>query len=321
MAFFIAPGYDAGVFVFFDRKRGIILRSMTGFGSAMTRRDGYVVTSEIKSVNSRYLKTACRVSDGFSSFEQPIENLLHSEIERGTVNVAVEIHPETRQKSFSVTPAVIDYIEEGLKIRDQLAMKGIEIPLGTIADYLRLPGTIVDSSADAASECEKVWPLVEENLREAIRVFNGMRDAEGESMEANLHSLCQSLTALVAQVEEYAPGVVQAYRSRLQERIGKILEPYSQEIQPSDIIREVALFTDKADISEETVRFRSHLAQFDAAMNMSEPCGKRLDFLTQEMFREVNTIGSKANESAITNLVVAMKTQIEKVREMVQNVE
>ena len=140
-------------------------------------------------------------------------------------------------------------------------------------------------------------------------------------MEKAIRRHCGDLAARIAKVEELVPQVSARYREKLLERVSAIMSEHQLTVSENDFIREIALFVDKSDISEEIVRFRSHLEQFDAALKMTAPCGKRLDFLTQEMFREVNTIGSKANFSEITYWVVDMKTIVEKIREMVQNVE
>jgi uncharacterized protein (TIGR00255 family) len=144
---------------------------------------------------------------------------------------------------------------------------------------------------------------------------------EGRSMAADISANLETLRQLVRNVEILAPNVAPQYRQRLLERIGKIMEEQNQTLNETDIIREVALFADRVDISEETVRFRSHLEQFESAIASPESCGRKLDFLTQELFRETNTMGSKANDAQITKNAVEMKTVIERIREMVQNVE
>lgn len=293
------------------------MRSMTGFGAAATHVGGYVVTSEIKTVNNRYLKTALKISDGFSSLETKIDALLRQFIDRGTVNVFLRIRPEKAGARFQIDRTALDgYLSAAGAIADA----GSSIPPGTLADFFRLPGVIVDGTGED-DPAEAAWEPVEANLRTALAALEEMRVREGESMAANLRDLCAALTARIGEIEMLAPKVAEQYRERLIERIGKIMTERGVELNPADLVREVALFTDKADISEETVRFRSHLDQFDKAMKLSESCGKRLDFLTQEMFREVNTIGSKANQPEITKIVVEMKNVIERVREMVQNVE
>ena len=294
---------------------------MTGFGAATTHRDGYIITSEMKTVNNRYLKTSYRISDGFSSLETKLDAFLRDHIERGTVNLSLRIRPETVRAGYKITDAAADYIQAALAVRDSFAERAVDVPLGTIADFLRLPGAMTDMGQESADSNEALWPLIEENLLETLQALNAMRSAEGASMEKNLRSLCGLLAEKIGEIEKLAPTVAENYRVKLTERIGKIMAEHSMELEAASLVREVALFTDKADISEEIVRFRSHLAQFDTAMARGDSCGKRLDFLTQEMFREVNTTGSKANESAITNVVIDMKTTIEKIREMVQNVE
>ena len=290
---------------------------MTGFGAAATHVGGYVVTSEIKTVNNRYLKTALKISDGFSSLETKIDALLRQFIDRGTVNVFLRIRPEKAGARFQIDRTALDGY---LSAANAIADGGSPIPPGTLADFFRLPGVIVDGTGED-DPAAAAWGPVEANLRTALAALEEMRVREGESMAANLRGLCAALTERIGEIETLAPKVAEQYRERLIERIGKIMSEHNVELNPADLVREVALFTDKADISEETVRFRSHLDQFDKAMNLAESCGKRLDFLTQEMFREVNTIGSKANQPEITKIVVEMKNVIERVREMVQNVE
>jgi uncharacterized protein (TIGR00255 family) len=148
-----------------------------------------------------------------------------------------------------------------------------------------------------------------------------MREAEGESMKRDLTENLNELRRLIGEVEALAPAVVENYRRRLTERVAKILADEGATLEPSDLIREIAVYTDRVDISEEIVRFYSHLKQFEETMETEATCGKKLDFITQEMFRETNTIGSKANSPDVLARVVEMKSGIERIREMVQNVE
>ena len=191
--------------------------------------------------------------------------------------------------------------------------------MGGVADFFRRPGVIEESGQSESAQ--EAWQAVEENLCQALDALSEMRRREGDEMEKAIRRHCGDLAARIAKVEELVPQVSARYREKLLERVSAIMSEHQLTVSENDFIREIALFVDKSDISEEIVRFRSHLEQFDAALKMTAPCGKRLDFLTQEMFREVNTIGSKANFSEITYWVVDMKTIVEKIREMVQNVE
>lgn len=289
---------------------------MTGFGGANTRRNGYVIASEIKTVNNRYFKAALRISDGFSSLEPLIESLLRSKIDRGTINVQLKIRREEGRSRFQINRTALSYYIDSAR---RTAESAAGLALGGAADFFRLPGVIEES--DEPDSAQDVWQAVEENLTRALGALSEMRRREGDEMEKAIRRHCGDLAERIAKIEELVPQVSARYREKLLERVSAIMAEHQLAADETDFIREIALFVDKSDISEEIVRFRSHLEQFDAAMKTTAPCGKRLDFLTQEMFREVNTIGSKANFSEITYWVVDMKTIVEKIREMVQNVE
>ncbi len=289
---------------------------MTGFGGANTRRNGYVIASEIKTVNNRYFKAALRISDGFSSLEPLIESLLRSKIDRGTINVQLKIRREEGRSRFQINRTALSYYIDSAR---RTAESAAGLALGGAADFFRLPGVIEES--DEPDSAQDVWQAVEENLTRALGALSEMRRREGDEMEKAIRRHCGDLAERIAKIEELVPQVSDRYREKLLERVSAIMAEHQLAADETDFIREIALFVDKSDISEEIVRFRSHLEQFDAAMKTTAPCGKRLDFLTQEMFREVNTIGSKANFSEITYWVVDMKTIVEKIREMVQNVE
>ena len=290
---------------------------MTGFGGANTRRNGYLVASEIKTVNNRYFKAALRISDGFSSLEPKVESLLRTKIDRGTISVQLKIRRDSEDSRFRISEAALSYYMN--RARSAAAGEGEGVPLGAIADYFRLPGVIEE--AGESEDAEAAWEAVQENLAEALEALTRMRAREGDEMAKAVRENCDALAERISKIESLVPMVSERYREKLLERVSAIMQAHNLTASESDFIREIALFVDKSDISEEIVRFRSHLEQFGEALKSAGPCGKRLDFLTQEMFREVNTIGSKANFSEITYWVVDMKTIVEKIREMVQNIE
>jgi uncharacterized protein (TIGR00255 family) len=185
---------------------------------------------------------------------------------------------------------------------------------------LALPGVVNELGAtfDAA---ESHWPLIEPVLSEALVNLARMRSEEGKAMLADLNANLQIIARELAQIEVRAPLVIEGYRGRIQERLAKMLVDFGIGIGPADVAREVSLFAERTDISEEVVRLKSHLEQFDKVMQKEETPGRKLDFLTQEMFRETNTIGSKANDAEIARHVIEIKSIIERIREMVQNVE
>jgi uncharacterized protein (TIGR00255 family) len=168
---------------------------------------------------------------------------------------------------------------------------------------------------------EEQWPLIESVLAAALKNLDQMRSDEGRSMAADLTDNARAIAKELTAIERRAPQVVDAYRGRLQDRLNKLLGELGVQVQPADIVREVGIFAERSDIAEEIVRLRSHLEQFDAMMATKESSGRKLEFLTQEMFRETNTIGSKANDAEIARHVIEIKSAIERMREMIQNVE
>jgi len=168
---------------------------------------------------------------------------------------------------------------------------------------------------------ESDWPLVEQALKTALSNLDSMRTDEGKAMGVDLVENCGTISRELEAITARAPQVVEAYRTRLTERVNKLLAEYDVRLEPSDVIREVGLFAERSDISEELVRLRSHVEQFSSVMSLAQSSGRKLDFLTQEMFREANTIGSKANNAEIARHVVEIKAAIERMREMIQNVE
>jgi uncharacterized protein (TIGR00255 family) len=183
-----------------------------------------------------------------------------------------------------------------------------------------LPG-VVDDAADQSGDVMADWPIVQNTLRAALENLGRMRTEEGRAMAADLTANCRTVGASLELIERRAPLVVEEYRNRLFDRLKRTLAQLDVSLQASDIIKEVGLFADRSDISEEIVRLRSHIEQFQNTMEFPESSGRKLDFLTQEMFRETNTIGSKANDVVIAQHVIDIKTAIERIREMIQNVE
>ena len=185
---------------------------------------------------------------------------------------------------------------------------------------LPLPG-VVDDASGAAVDATADWPVIQRTVQAALENLGRMRSEEGRAMAADLAANCRAAAASLDQIERRAPLVVEDYRNRLFDRLKRTLAELDVVLDPADVIKEVSLFADRSDISEEIVRLRSHLEQFQATMELPESSGRKLDFLTQEMFREANTIGSKANDVEIARRVIEIKTAIERIREMIQNIE
>lgn len=298
-----------------------MLYSMTGFGSAVVRGEDVSVAVELKTVNNRYFKLALRITDGFAALESDIESGIRKSIARGTVNASIRIRREKRASECKLDlPVLRAYYEQLVELGTELGHLG-EFPHPRLDGLIALPGVVEADLEYSDEETGRIRALVDQAIREALNRLQNMRKTEGDSMGRDLAENVQSLKRLVGEVEKLTPNVAPQYRQRLTERIGKIMSEQNLTLNEADLVREIALFADRCDISEETVRFHSHLEQFESAMNDKESCGRKLDFLTQELFREANTMGSKANDAGITRHVVEMKTVIERIREQVQNIE
>jgi uncharacterized protein (TIGR00255 family) len=290
---------------------------MTGHGEAHRHQDGIRVAVEVRTVNNRFLKVSLRLSEGFSSLDPLIEAVVRNHLRRGVVSVSVRVERESSPDDFQLNAVVLDSYYRQLQELGKREGWSHEIRIDSL---LGLPGAVMES-ASRRCDADAVWPVIEGTLNEALENLSRMRAEEGAAMGRDLHANCQAIAADLDQVEQRAPLVIEAYRRRLLERINKLLEEFGLDLQPADVVREVGLFTDRSDISEEVVRLRSHLQQFDSVARTEQNNGRKLEFLIQEMLRETNTIGSKANDAEIARHVVEIKTAIERMREMIQNVE
>jgi len=290
---------------------------MTGFGEARCQHDGLAVAVEVRSINSRFLKISVRTSDGFGGIEPRIESLVRANVKRGTIQVVVRIERLHSPDDYRINTGVV----AGYR-RQIAAMTATDPTLGSVSldALLALPGAVEEIGA-LAHRASDDWPAIESVVVEALRALAAMRANESRAMEANLRENLATIATAVSEVERRAPLVVEAYRARIEERLSKLMAGFERAVEPSDIVREVGLMAERADISEEIVRLRSHVEQFLATMDLPESAGRKLEFLTQEMFREVNTIGSKAGDLDISRHVIEIKAAIERIREMVQNVE
>ena len=294
-----------------------MLLSMTGFGEAHTQADGAVVSVELRTINSRYFKLSIKCGDGYSALESDIENVVRQQIRRGTVQISLRVDRVKASEDVQINAAVLGGYRRQL---DELVRQWHLSEPVPLAQMLLLPGVVAEHMT-TADDAERDWPLIEKTLLAAMDNLSRMRTEEGRAMGADLKAQCQMIAAELTHVEARAPLVSQAYRERLAERMQSILAEYQVSISMADLVREVSLFAERSDISEECVRLRSHLAQFDQIMSLAESSGRKLEFLTQEMFRETNTIGSKANDVVIARHVIDIKAAIERIKEMIQNVE
>ncbi len=293
-----------------------MLLSMTGHGAAQQQADGVSVAADVRTINSRFFKLSTRTNEAYGGLDSRVDETVRSYIRRGTVQVDLRIERESTANVLVNESVLAAYCQQLEKFRETLdGAAPIQVEL-----LLALPGVVNDSRA-MQQDADTVWPLVKQVLIAALDGLAKMRAAEGKAMAADLEANCQEIKSHLEKIEARAPLVVDSYRERLTDRINKMLAEHEVRIEPADVIREVGIYAERSDIAEETVRLHSHLVQFAKIMTMDESQGKKLEFVTQEMFREANTIGSKANDAEITSHVIDIKAAVERIREMIQNVE
>lgn len=290
---------------------------MTGFGEAHRRENGMAVAVEARTINGRYFKLNFKSAEGYGVLEAEVENVVREQIKRGSVQVNLRIDRPRSADDYRINANVLANYRRQIEDLHSLSGQKESVPLQTL---LALPGA-VDENPIGSSNPQEDWPLIHQTLLAALEHLAAMRRREGQAMQSDLKTNCAVIAAELGAIEARAPTVVEAYRTRLHERVAKALETLQVTHNASDLIREVSIYAERSDISEEIVRLHSHLEQFDGLMALSESSGRKLDFLTQEMFREANTIGSKSSDVQIARHVIEIKAAIERIREMVQNVE
>ena len=288
-----------------------MVASMTGHGQAIGENDQLRVAVEIRTVNNRFLKLNVS-SDLGTSVESKIESLLKAKLHRGSVSVRIKTTYLDHSSRYQLNAEVIQNYWTQLS---EIAQTSQAVNLESV---LRLPG-VVDETSDRHDE-ETIWPVVESAVAQAIDHLAVMRQADGTAMKVDMLDNIKIIDKELDAIKTRAPHVVQQYSARLTDRINKLLEDYEVSITAADVVKEVGIFADRGDVSEETVRLSTHLDQFNKVIQQDVP-GKKLDFLVQEMLRETNTIGSKANDATLAQHVVNAKTELEKIREQIQNVE
>lgn len=294
-----------------------MLLSMTGHGEAHRRHDKVAVGIEVRTINSRYFKLTLRTSESYNSLESAIEEVVRQRIRRGTLQVNLRVDRQPSPDDFQISDVVLASYHKQLRLLSEDIGIAESVRLDAL---LNLPGVVLDRST-MRRDAEQDWPLIETTLKEALDNLASMRVDEGKAMENDLQANCLTISRQLDAIIARSPMVVDAYRTRLTDRLNKLLSEVGVSITAADVVREVGIFAERSDIAEETVRLKSHLEQFDTIMRNEEACGRKLEFVTQEMFRETNTMGSKANDAEISRHVIEIKSAIERMREMIQNVE
>lgn len=290
-------------------------KSMTGYGRASKVFEQYEITVELRSVNHRFFEFSARIPRQFAFIEDKLKALYSSKISRGKVETYVSINCiNGSDVTVEVNSALAEnYISALRKANETLCIKD-DI---TLSQLFRMNDvfTITKSETDE----ELLWSLVKETAEEALSSFITMRESEGERLKNDLNQKLDYIEETVSKIEERSPDVTKEYREKLYSRLCDLLG--DKNVDESRLLTEAAIFADKTAVDEETVRLRSHISAYRELLESSEPIGKKLDFLVQEMNREVNTTGSKCSDLAITRMVVDLKSAIEKIREQIQNIE
>ena len=293
------------------------MKSMTGFGSGTATKDGITCTVEIKTVNARFLDLFIRSPKQINPFESIIRGLVQDRITRGKVEVSVSIQDAgERPKTFTINSVLRKQIQE-LLVQEEFYDDPKKVPLQAVNsisnEWIQQQDTPV--AEDVLSE------IVQESTNQALDALITMRTVEGKHIEQDLLSRITTLENIIKSIDENKAGAVDAYREHIKGKIQEYLVSLEASISEDRFLQEIALLADKTDITEEIVRFTSHVVQLKNTLVDENSIGRKVDFILQEMNREVNTTGSKAMDSSITEFVVQLKCELEKIREQVQNVE
>lgn len=292
-----------------------MIKSMTGFGRAVAETDGYVITVEIKSVNHRYFEFSSRIPRQYGFLDDKLKSYINSRVSRGKVECYVSIdalNTEAAQVVVNNTLASA-YVSALKELSTNYNLKE-DFGASTVA---RFQDVLVVKKAD--EDEEKIWSYVKSVTDTALDKFISMRTVEGAKMKDDILSRADYILSCVEYIEKRSPETVKEYNDKLVERVHDLIGDVS--LDEGRVIQEVAIYADKVAVAEETVRLRSHLDQLKAFINADEPVGRKMDFLVQEINRETNTIGSKANDVDIARKVVDIKAEVEKIREQIQNIE
>ena len=289
--------------------------SMTGYGRAGALLHGRDIKVELRSVNARFFEYSSRLPRSCAFLEDKLKKLVAAKVSRGKVELSLSIQTVTAADTVvSVNWSLAQGYRAALdSLIEKMELKN-DVTAGMIA---RFPEVLTQTAAPTNEE--ELWQDVQSVALQAVDAFVAMRAAEGEKLKADVAGRLDTIEELVAKIEQGSAGRVQAYSDKLYARLQELLG--DRNIDESRLVTEAAIFADKTAIDEETVRLHSHVAQYREILALDEPVGRKLDFLTQELNRESNTIGSKCQDVAITRLVVELKSEIEKIREQIQNIE
>jgi uncharacterized protein (TIGR00255 family) len=294
-----------------------MINSMTGYGSADGQLDGVSYTVEIKAVNNRYLKTIVKLPENCTFLEDEVDKLLRQSLSRGTINYVLRLKEVSATALFEIDEGSLRSILA--KLRDVSTSIGFTGQID-LAGLLELPGIVRPLLPDE-EQAQRIKDLVLGISREAVDKLKVMRTAEGRFLEEDLQKHCRNMTEELDKIRQRSVGVVKDYASRLRRRVDELLAEAKLKLDEETLAREVAVLADRSDIAEEISRLDAHLRQFDQICKTDGQAGRRLDFLSQEMLREINTVASKSADAEIARSVVDIKCLIERLKEQIQNAE
>jgi uncharacterized protein (TIGR00255 family) len=295
-----------------------MISSMTGYGESQGETDGVTYVVEIRALNNRYLKTNIKLPDTAAFLEEALDKLLRENLSRGTINYVLRLKGTSANMGFEINETILQsYVEKLTRIATGSAEADCQID---IASLLAIPG-ILEPVSPNEETAAKIREMVLKLSKQALEQLKQMRLTEGAALAADLENHCKATKQVLEKIIARREVVLQEYKNKLQKRVNALLASAKLELDEDTLAREVAVFADRADISEEIARLDSHLQQFADSCQTNNKAGRRLDFICQEMLREANTIASKTSDTEIAHWVVDIKCQIDRIKEQVQNIE
>ncbi|HEY2587905.1 MAG TPA: YicC/YloC family endoribonuclease [Tepidisphaeraceae bacterium] len=289
---------------------------MTGFGDATAERDGTHYAVEIRSLNNRFFKPVIKLPENVSGLEPELESMLREALGRGSITFILKMRSDSAEAAYHInTQALKAYLAQLQEVKGLDHYVQIDL-----AGLMQLPG-VCQEPRDETDEIARHGPVIRELTAHAITKLDAMRRREGEALFKELMKHVSGIASSLKEIAARAPYVIEDYHKRLSQRVNQLMAKAELRVNEADLIKEVAVFAERADIAEEIQRLTSHLDAFEQACRTGEHAGRKLDFIAQEMLREANTIGSKANDATIARHIVEIKGAIDRLKEQVQNVE
>ncbi len=296
-----------------------MLLSMTGFGAARFQDKKRSIEVEVRTVNNRHLKLSIKLSEPYGALEAELEHLVREKVRRGSVQINVRVDRPRQAEDYRLNTVALRSYRDQLRELLGTGLGAGESAVGLSA-LLGLPGVVEEVRTNAGDPHDD-WPEIARVVTAALGELEAARAREGQAMAEELRALGGEVESGLGRIADRGPLVVQAYQKRLVERIAALVQDQGVTVEPKDLVREVAILADRSDISEEIVRLRAHLLQYHELLRDPESAGRKLEFVAQEIGREINTVGSKAGDVEISRNVVEIKGVLERIRELVQNVE